>query len=48
MKICTHADAQTVPILKHYEPKGIVTVCNADQAMDKVWSEIDAGLKKMA
>jgi hypothetical protein len=40
--------AQTVPILKHYEPKGIVTVCNANQDMDKVWAEIEAGLAKMA
>lgn len=39
--------AQTVPILKHYEPKGIVSVCNANQEMDKVWAEIEAGLSKM-
>ena len=39
--------AQTVPILKHYEPKGIVTCCNANQEMDKVWAEIEAGIAKI-
>ncbi|EKX37616.1 hypothetical protein GUITHDRAFT_154931, partial [Guillardia theta CCMP2712] len=38
--------AETVPILKHYEPAGIVTRCNANQAMDKVWGEIEGALNK--
>jgi adenylate kinase len=34
----------TTPVLKHYEPHGIVAAVNADQKMDKVWSEILAAL----
>mmetsp|Transcript_20738 Transcript_20738/g.42162 ORF Transcript_20738/g.42162 Transcript_20738/m.42162 type:complete len:259 (-) Transcript_20738:193-969(-) len=39
--------AQTVPILQHYAPKGIVTKCNANQKPDAVWAEIEAALKKI-
>ena len=34
---CTHAQ---VPVLEHYKPKGIVSVVNADQAMESVWAEV--------
>lgn len=37
---------ETVPVLEHYRPKGIVTQANANQGMDKVWAEVSAGLKK--
>lgn len=30
----------TVPILAHYEPKGIVRTANANQGMDGVWKDI--------
>lgn len=30
----------TVPILTHYEPKGVVRTANANQGMDGVWKEI--------
>ena len=33
----THAQ---VPVLEHYKPKGIVSVVNADQAMESVWAEV--------
>ena len=35
----------TVPILKHYNPKGIVESVNANQGMDVVWGEILGALK---
>lgn len=35
----------TVPILKHYAPKGITETVNANQAMDGVWGEILGALK---
>lgn len=37
---------ETVPILKHYEPEGIVKSVNANQKMDGVWSEILASLSR--
>mmetsp|Transcript_24984 Transcript_24984/g.55790 ORF Transcript_24984/g.55790 Transcript_24984/m.55790 type:complete len:338 (+) Transcript_24984:176-1189(+) len=37
---------ETVPILKHYEPNGIVKAVNANQGMDGVWGEILAALKR--
>jgi len=37
---------ETVPILKHYSPKGIVKSVNANQKMDGVWSEILASLSR--
>ena len=37
---------ETVPILKHYEPNGIVKSVNANQKMDGVWSEILASLSR--
>eukprot|EP00536_Pseudo-nitzschia_multiseries_P005740 jgi/Psemu1/65237/estExt_Genemark1.C_1120029 len=39
---------ETVPILKHYEPNGIVKGVNANQGMDGVWGEILAALKRSA
>jgi adenylate kinase len=40
--------AETVPILKHYEPKGIVRGVNANQGMSGVWAEILAALQRKA
>lgn len=37
---------ETVPILDRYTPLGVVSRVNANQAMAKVWSEIDAALSK--
>jgi adenylate kinase len=37
---------ETVPILKHYEPNGIVRTVNANQKMDGVWSEVLASLSR--
>jgi len=37
---------ETVPILKHYQPNGIVKGVNANQGMDGVWAEILAALKR--
>merc|ERR1712039_558280 len=31
---------QTVPILEHYAPHGIVKTVNGGQAIDKVWSDV--------
>lgn len=31
---------QTLPILDHYRPGGIVLQINANQAMDSVWGEL--------
>lgn len=39
---------ETVPILDHYRPDGIVRAVNANQQMDKVWSEILAALQRKA
>mmetsp|Transcript_10821 Transcript_10821/g.25823 ORF Transcript_10821/g.25823 Transcript_10821/m.25823 type:complete len:327 (-) Transcript_10821:42-1022(-) len=39
-----HGD--TVPILKHYSPHGVVRGINANQAMDGVWKEILAALQR--
>jgi len=36
----------TVPILKHYEPYGIVKSVNANQGLDKVWESTSVSLKK--
>ena len=36
----------TVPILEHYAPKGIVRTANANQSMDAVWKEVLAGLQR--
>ena len=32
--------AQTVPILAHYEPSGVVGKVDANRAQDKVWASI--------
>lgn len=37
---------ETVPILKHYEPNGIVKTVNANQGMDGVWAEVLASLSR--
>ena len=37
--------AQTVPILEHYGPSGVVTKVDANQAPPTVWTCIDAALK---
>eukprot|EP00525_Craspedostauros_australis_P013385 CAMPEP_0198118574 /NCGR_PEP_ID=MMETSP1442-20131203/22238_1 /TAXON_ID= /ORGANISM="Craspedostauros australis, Strain CCMP3328" /LENGTH=225 /DNA_ID=CAMNT_0043776855 /DNA_START=11 /DNA_END=688 /DNA_ORIENTATION=- len=39
---------ETVPILDHYNPDGIVRQVNANQKMDGVWGEILSSLKKSA
>lgn len=39
---------ETLPILKHYEPKGVVKMVNANQEMDGVWSEVLASLARPA
>lgn len=39
-----HSD--TVPILKHYEPKGIVRTANANQGMEGVWKEVLDALQR--
>jgi adenylate kinase len=35
---------QTVPILSHYEPAGIVTNVKADQSIDAVWNDVRAAM----
>jgi len=37
--------SKTVPILKHYEAKGICHKVDANQAIDKVWVEVERGLR---
>jgi adenylate kinase len=37
---------ETVPILEHYRPHGIVRTVNANQKMDGVWSEILEALQR--
>lgn len=37
---------ETVPILEHYKPNGIVKQVNANQKMDSVWSQILKSLGK--
>ncbi|KAL7491568.1 hypothetical protein ACHAWT_000888 [Skeletonema menzelii] len=37
---------ETVPILKHYAPGGIVSEVNANQGMDGVWGEVLSALKR--
>ena len=37
---------ETVPILKHYAPAGIVSEVNANQGMDGVWGEVLSALKR--
>ena len=38
--------SETVPILDHYSPSGIVRTVNANQAMDDVWGEVLASLNR--
>lgn len=37
---------ETVPILEHYRPNGVVRTVNANQKMEGVWSEILAALQR--
>mmetsp|Transcript_6179 Transcript_6179/g.13441 ORF Transcript_6179/g.13441 Transcript_6179/m.13441 type:complete len:328 (+) Transcript_6179:144-1127(+) len=37
---------ETVPILSHYSPKGVVGKVNANQGMDGVWGEVLESLKR--
>ncbi len=37
---------ETVPILEHYKPHGIVAEVNANQGMDGVWGEVLGALKR--
>jgi adenylate kinase len=39
---------ETVPILSHYRPNGVVRAVNANQGMDGVWGEILAALQRKA
>jgi len=41
----TSYHGKTVPILKHYESKGICHTVNANQAIDKVWVEVEKSLR---
>lgn len=38
--------SETVPILTHYKPAGIVHAVNANQSIDGVWKEIEGVIKK--
>lgn len=42
----TSYHAETVPVLNHYKPSGIVSHANANQEMGKVWDEIAGIIKK--
>jgi len=37
---------ETVPILNHYEPSGVVRTVNANQSMDGVWGEVLQSLSR--
>ena len=37
--------AQTVPILAHYDPTGVVAKVDANVGIDEVWSQINAVIK---
>jgi adenylate kinase len=37
---------ETVPILKHYDPHGIVRTANANQGMEGVWKEVLVALQR--
>merc|ERR1711935_1159091 len=37
---------ETVPVLTHYEPTGVVSKVNGDQGKAAVWAEIEAVLPK--
>mmetsp|Transcript_27497 Transcript_27497/g.66789 ORF Transcript_27497/g.66789 Transcript_27497/m.66789 type:complete len:312 (+) Transcript_27497:72-1007(+) len=39
---------ETVPILAHYKPNGVVRGVNANQGMDGVWGEVLASLQRKA
>lgn len=36
--------AQTIPVLDHYKPTGVVSVVNGDQSSSKVWAEMEGCL----
>lgn len=46
MKRLQSYHGETVPILKHYKPKGVVRGVNANQPMNGVWDEILAALQR--
>ena len=35
---------ETVPVLAHYQPTGVVSKCNGDQPKAGLWAEIEACL----
>ncbi len=37
-------DSKTIPILSHYQPRGVVKTVNANQEIKKVWTDVLAGL----
>ena len=37
---------ETVPILEHYRPSGVVAEVNANQGMEGVWKEVEASLAR--
>lgn len=37
--------AKTVPVLNHYEPRGICHKVNANQGIEVVWGEVEKGLR---
>jgi len=39
---------ETVPILDHYRPNGVVRAVNANQGMDGVWGEVLASMQRKA
>jgi adenylate kinase len=39
---------KTIPVLGYYQSRGVNRSVNANQAIDKVWSEVAAGLKPKA
>jgi adenylate kinase len=41
----TEYHSKTMPILKHYQSRGICHTVNANQAIDKVWTEVEKSLK---
>ena len=43
-KRLTKYHSETVPVLNHYEPKGVVSRINGDQKPSQVWADIEAVL----
>jgi adenylate kinase len=38
-------NGDTLPILTHYRPRGVVSEVNAHQEIDKVWSDVSVGMR---